>query len=140
MDEGLTATMRAAMPFVELLGIEGLAAEEASVSARGHWSPERCTADGVLHGGYLMALADAAAATCAYLALPDGAAATTTIESKTNFLRAVRAGAVTAEATVVHAGRLTIVVQTDVRDAEHALVSRTLQTQAVLYPGAASAK
>jgi uncharacterized protein (TIGR00369 family) len=137
-DDRLTETVRAAMSFADLLGIEGVATAPGSVTLRGHWSSERCTANGVLHGGYLMTLADCAAATCAYLALPVGAAGTTTIEAKTNFLRAVRAGAVTAEATIVHAGRRTLVVQTDVRDDDGALVSRTLQTQAVLYPETAS--
>jgi uncharacterized protein (TIGR00369 family) len=137
MDDELTATMRAAMPFAEVLGIEAVSAATGSVTARGRWSAERCTANGVLHGGYLMTLADSAAATCAFLALPSDASGTATIESKTNFLRPVRSGAVTAEASLVHAGRTTLVLQTDIRDDDGALVSRTLQTQAVLYPDAA---
>ena len=78
-----------------------------------------------------MALAASAAATLAFLNLPDGAT-TSTIEAKTNFLAAVREGAVTARAALVHRGRTTIVVQTDVTDDDERLVSRTLQTQAVL--------
>jgi uncharacterized protein (TIGR00369 family) len=105
------------------------------VVARLAWAPERCTAAGVLHGGALMTLADAAAATCAFLALPTDATGTTTIESKTNFLRAVRSGWVTATAELVHTGRTTIVVQTDLRDDNGQLVARTLQTQAVLRTG-----
>ena len=94
----------------------------------------RCTAAGVLHGGYLVALADSAAATLAFLDLPEGAA-TSTIEAKTNFIAAVREGTVTARAELVHKGRTTIVVQTDVTDESGRLVSRTLQTQAVLERG-----
>ena len=120
------------MPFAGALGIEGLSAAEGVVVARLAWAPERCTAGGALHGGALMTLADAAAATCSYLALPPDATGTSTIESKTNFLRAVRSGSVTATAEIVHAGRTTIVVQTDVRDDDGQLVARTLQTQAVL--------
>jgi acyl-coenzyme A thioesterase PaaI-like protein len=41
------------------------------------------------------------------LNLPDGAIGTGTIESKTDFLRAVRGGAVTATARPLHAGRAT---------------------------------
>jgi uncharacterized protein (TIGR00369 family) len=55
-----------------------------------------------------------------------------TIEAKTNFLAAVREGSVTARAGPVHVGRRTIVVQVDVTDDAGRLVSRTLQTQAVI--------
>ena len=79
-----------------------------------------------------MALADAAGGVCAFLNLPERATGTTTIESKTNFLRAVRAGHVTATARPLHAGRRTIVVDTELRDDEARLVARTTQTQAVL--------
>jgi len=85
----------------------------------------------VLHGGYLMSLADTAAAALAYLNLPPGAT-TATIEAKTNFLMAVRSGFVTARAEPVHVGRRTIVVQVDVTDDAGARVTRTLQTQAVI--------
>jgi uncharacterized protein (TIGR00369 family) len=81
-----------------------------------------------------MALADSAAATLAFLNLPEGAV-TSTIEAKTNFIAAVREGTVTARAELVHKGRTTIVVQTDVTDGSGRLVSRTLQTQAVLERG-----
>ena len=42
----------------------------------------------------------------------DGAAGTTTIESKTNFLGAVRAGTARAVATPLHVGGTTLVVET----------------------------
>ncbi|HET8812120.1 MAG TPA: PaaI family thioesterase [Gaiella sp.] len=131
MDESLTAMIREAMPLAALLGFEAVDAGPDTVTLRGTWSEERCTAAGVLHGGYLMALADSAAATLAFLTLPTGAT-TSTIEAKTNFLAAVREGSVTACAELVHKGRTTVVVQTDVTDDGGRLVSRTLQTQAVL--------
>ena len=131
MDDALTTMIRDAMPLTEHLGFEGVEGGKDAVVLRGAWAPERCTAAGVLHGGYLMTLADAAAATLAFLNLPADAS-TATIEAKTNFLAAVRAGDVTARAEVVHAGRRTIVVQVDVSDDTGKLVSRTLQTQAVI--------
>ena len=78
-----------------------------------------------------MTLADAAGAVCAFLNLPAGAR-TTTIESKTNFLGAVREGEVTARARPLHVGKTTIVVETDLFDASGRRVARTTQTQAVL--------
>src|SRR6187551_1208723 len=111
------------MPLAAELGFEGIEGGPDAVVLRGAWTPERCTAAGVLHGGYLMALADTAAAALAYLNLPPGAT-TATIEAKTNFL--------TARAEPVHVGRRTIVVQVDVTDDAGRRVTRTLQTQAVI--------
>src|SRR5881392_2416152 len=77
------------MPFARALGIEVTAAVPDEVRGGLDWTPERCTTGGVLHGAALMALGDTLGAICAFLNLPAGAA-TTTIESKTNFFRAVR--------------------------------------------------
>jgi len=131
MDEALTETVRSAMPLAGLLGFDAVEGGPERVVLRGAWAPERCTAAGVLHGGYLMTLADAAAATLAYLNLPERAT-TATIEAKTNFLAGVRAGSVIAQAELVHRGRTTIVVQVDITDEAGRLVTRTLQTQAVI--------
>ena len=95
------------------------------------WDADRCTIGGALHGGALMTLADSVAAVCAFLNLPEGAS-TSTIESKTNFFRGVRDGAVIATARPLHVGRTTIVVQTDLRDLDDKRVAIVTQTQAVL--------
>jgi uncharacterized protein (TIGR00369 family) len=131
VDEALTATVREAMPLAAHLGVEGVEASPERVVLRGAWAPEHCTAAGILHGGYLMTLADMTAAMLAYLNVPSGGT-TTTIEAKTNFLAAVRGGAVTASAELVHKGRRTIVLQVDTTDEAGRLVARTLQTQAVI--------
>ena len=112
----------ATMPFALGVGVELLAA-----------APERCTIAGALHGGALMTLADSVGAVCAYLNLPLGAG-TTTVESGTHFLRAVRAGSVTAVSRPLHAGRTLVVVQTDLLDDDGRRVAQVTQSQAVL-PG-----
>jgi uncharacterized protein (TIGR00369 family) len=127
-----------AMPFTRLLGAEALSAEPDRVRARLAWDPSRCTSGGVLHGGALMALADSTGGWCAFLNMPEGSS-TTTIESKTNFLRAVRSGFVEAESRPLHIGRTIIVVDTELRDDRGTLVARVTQTQAVRAdPGARS--
>ena len=131
MTEDLTALIQDAVPLAAHLGFEAVESGPGAVVLAGRWAPEHCTAAGVLHGGYLMTLADTAAAALAFTNLPDGAT-TATIEAKTNFLAAVREGAVTARAELVHKGRTTIVLQVDIRDDDGRLVSRTLQTQAVI--------
>ncbi|MFB6819305.1 PaaI family thioesterase [Streptomyces sp. NPDC056347] len=132
----------ALMPFAGLTGVEVESAGPDEVVARLPWAAERCTAGGVLHGGALVTLADAAAGICAYLSLPDGAS-TSTIELKTNFFSAVRGGAVVAVARPLHRGASFIVVQTDLYDHRGRAgdgrtgphrVAQTTQTQAVLRP------
>jgi len=123
--------LHTAMPFAVLIGAEPVAASPDEVCLRVDWDPTRCTAGGVLHGGLLMALADTGGAWCAFLNLPTGAS-TSTIESKTNFLRGVRSGRVTTVSRPLHVGRTTVVVDTEVRDDDGRLVARTTQTQAVL--------
>ncbi|MEU8970674.1 PaaI family thioesterase [Streptomyces monashensis] len=126
------AGLLAAMPFAAGLGIELREATAERVVGALAWSPQLCTAGGVLHGGALMALADSVGAVCAYLNLPEGASGTSTVESKTNFLRAVTSGHVHATARPLHLGGTLLVVQTDLRDDRDRLVGQTTQTQIVL--------
>lgn len=118
------------IPFSSTLGIELVSATPERVEGRLAWSPEKCTADGVLHGGALIAMADNFGAMCAYLNLPPGAT-TSTIESKTNFFRAVREGYVYSVTRTLHVGRSTIAIQTDLFDADGKHVAQTTQTQMV---------
>ncbi len=120
------------MPFTTTLGITFRSSDPSCVRATLDWAAELCTAGGALHGGTLMSLADSTAGACAYLNLPEGAAGTTTIESKTNFLGAVHSGRVEASSTPLHVGRTVIVVDTEVRDERGALVARVTQSQLVL--------
>jgi 1,4-dihydroxy-2-naphthoyl-CoA hydrolase len=127
-----TALMHRMMPFTALLGATALRADPQEVALRLDWDESRCTTAGLLHGGALMALADAAGGWCAFLNLPDGATGTATVTSATNFLRPVTSGHVEAAARVLHRGRTTIIVDTEVRDAAGKLAARITQTQAVL--------
>jgi 1,4-dihydroxy-2-naphthoyl-CoA hydrolase len=126
------AAVWSTMPFAQTLGSELLEADPGGVRARVAWDESRCTAGGMLHGGVLMSLADSAAAVCAFLNLPEGAKGTTTVESKTNFLRGVREGTVTATSKPLHKGRRFVVVETELTDDQDRLVAKVTQTQAVL--------
>ncbi|HKF14134.1 MAG TPA: PaaI family thioesterase [Gaiellaceae bacterium] len=119
-------------PLAGTLGIEVTHADPDEVRGGMDWAPERCTAGGVLHGGALMAFADTLGGVCAFLNLPNGASNTATVESKTNFFRAVREGRVTGVTRPLHVGRSFIVVQTDVFDDDERRVAQVTQTQAVL--------
>jgi uncharacterized protein (TIGR00369 family) len=114
-----------------LLGLRFVEATRERVVAELVVRDELRTAGGALHGGTLMALADTAGAFATILNLPPGAA-TTTLESKTNFVAAGRAGVVHAESTPLHRGKRTMVWQTRITDDAGRLLSLTIQTQMVL--------
>ena len=132
-DEKFTDLIRKIMPFCDVLGLLVISATPQRVEATADWAEERTTVFGGLHGGYIMAIADSVGALCASQNLPEGAE-TSTIESKTNFLRPVTGGTVTIVAAPIHVGRTTIVVQTAITRDDGKSVSLTTQTQAVTGP------
>ena len=82
------------------------------------------------HGGFLMTLADFTGAAAAYMAKPEGAVTSTTVESKTNMVASAPAGTrLRATSTPVHVGKRTSVWTTRVETLEGKLVSITTQTQ-----------
>lgn len=115
----------------ELLGIRLVETNPDRVIAELAIRDDLRTVGGALHGGTLMALADTVGAVATVLNLPPGTG-TTTLESKTNFFAAGRAGLVRAEATPLHRGKRTMVWQTRVTDEAGRLLSQTIQTQMVL--------
>lgn len=130
-DTDLTALTHSAMPFMALFGLTIRSGSAERVVGTAEWTAERCTVGGALHGGFLMSMADGVGGLCAFLNLPEGAS-TSTIESKTNFFRAVTDGEITITSVPLHVGRSTIVVQTDIVRADGKAVTRTTQTQAVI--------
>ena len=133
-DPAQTESVRSAMPFAGVLDVDMLITTKEEVRGRIVWDESRCTSGGVLHGGVVMGLADTLGGLCAFLNLPDAATGTTTIESKTNFLRGVREGAVTASTRPLHIGRTMIVLETEIAREDGALVAKVTQTQAIHYP------
>jgi 1,4-dihydroxy-2-naphthoyl-CoA hydrolase len=121
------------MPFAELKGVTFTEAERDRVVARMLVRPDLCTLNHTLHGGAVMALADSVGAAATFINLPEDAKGTTTIESKTNFIGAAKAGVMLrAVATPIHLGRRTQVWQTRIETAEGKLVAMVTQTQMVL--------
>src|SRR5437867_3743772 len=121
--------------FPGLLGIRFLEAEPEMVRAELMVRKDLCTMPmAVLHGGAVMSFADTLGAVATVLNLPPGAG-TTTLESKTNFLRAAPVNTtITGECTPIHRGKSTMVWQTRVLSAEGDLIAIVTQTQMVLQP------
>jgi uncharacterized protein (TIGR00369 family) len=123
------AAIRDLMPFAADLGIELLEVDPECVRGRLEWAARLTTTGAIMHGGAIMALADTCGAVCAYLNLPPDAQGTATIESKTNFLRAVQNGAAIATTKPLHKGRTLIVLDTEVTRDDGKLAARVTQTQ-----------
>ncbi|MEZ5322247.1 MAG: PaaI family thioesterase [Microthrixaceae bacterium] len=132
-DDALTAILQSSMPLCRTLGMIAVSTDAGEVVLQLDYDETLCTAGGLMHGGALMALADSAGAMCAFLNLPEGAAGTATIESKTNMLGAVTAGVVTATARPLQVGSRIIVVETELT-CDGQLVAKTIQTQIVKMP------
>lgn len=120
------------MPFSKLMGIVFTKAEPDEVRAEMPVREDLCTTGSILHGGAVMALADSLGAVATVLNLPAGKG-TTTLESKTNFLCAAKAGStVTAVTTPLHKGSRTQVWTTRILRADGKTVAIVTQTQMVL--------
>lgn len=124
------------MPLARLMGIRLVEQSPDRVVAEMTVREDLCTANSILHGGAYMAFADTIGAVATVLNLPPGAG-TTTVESKTNFISAIRAGEVArAECTPVHRGKTTQVWTTRILRPDGKLAAIVTQTQMVLAPRA----
>ncbi len=122
------------MPFAKMMGVQVSEASGERVVGTLLVRDELCTAGGILHGGAIMAFADSLGAIGGFMSLPEGAAGTTTLESKTNFLGGAKAGVnVRGETMPVHRGKRTSVWQTKISTEDGKAVALVLQTQMVLF-------
>jgi len=112
-------------------GIRVVAADKHKVIGEIDADERHLNGVGIVHGGAYMAFADELGGLAAGLNLPPGMR-TTTIESKTNFLRASPPGRLTAEAVPVHVGDRAILVQTTIYGPDGKQAAVVTQTQLVL--------
>lgn len=121
--------MSTGMPFSDLMGVEIVERSKDRVVGRLTVRDDLCTAGGILHGGAFMAFADALGAVGGVMNLSPGAR-TTTLESKTNFLRGAPVGStVLGEAIPLHVGRRSSVWQTRITGEDGKLLAIVTQTQ-----------
>jgi uncharacterized protein (TIGR00369 family) len=133
-DEGLREVAEAQPAFARFLGSELVNYSRDRVVAELVVGENHANRNGLLHGGAIMAFADNLGGTAASLNLPRGAR-TTTLESKTNFLRVITVGErATGECVPLHRGRTTSVWQTTISDGQGRVAAIVTQTQLVLVP------
>jgi 1,4-dihydroxy-2-naphthoyl-CoA hydrolase len=121
--------------FPGLVGVEIKAIEQGLLRAELPVRDELFAPNGFLHAGAVVTLADTAAGYATVAHLPDAASGFTTLELKTNFVRAAREGVLLCEATAVHLGRSTQVWDATVTtNGDDRPVALFRCTQLVLYP------
>lgn len=130
--ERLREVAEAQPPLARFMGFRLVSYSPEEVVGEMVVHPDLINRNGVLHGGAVMAFADNLGGTAASLNLP-GATRTTTLESKTNFLRPVGAGETARGVCIpLHRGRRTSVWQTTITDEAGKVVAVVTQTQLVL--------
>jgi 1,4-dihydroxy-2-naphthoyl-CoA hydrolase len=117
--------------FIKALGIRFVEVSKTRVLAEMDAGPEHSNGNGAVHGGIYMAFADTLGARGAIMNLPDDCR-TSTLESKTNFLRGASVGKLVGDCTPVHVGRTTQVWRTVVTDANGKKCAEVTQTQIVV--------
>jgi len=126
------AVAEAQPAFARFMGVRITSASRDQVEAELTVSDDFINRNGVLHGGAIMAFADILGGAASVLNLPDGAR-TTTIESKTNFFRAVSLGETARAACIpLHRGRTTMVWQTTITGGDGRRAAIVTQTQLVM--------
>lgn len=118
-------------PFARMMGVRMTLVTKARLEGELLVTPDHCTIPATLHGGAIMALADNIGGIGAFLNMAPGSV-TSTIESKTNFIRPVPVGQ-TAKAvtTPVNIGRTLQVWKTEIYREDGKLAAVVTQTQIV---------
>ena len=121
--------------FPGFVGVQITAIEQGLLRAELPVRDELFAPNGFLHAGAVVTLADTAAGYATVAHLPEGASGFTTLELKTNFVRAAREGILLCEARAVHLGRSTQVWDATVTaSGGERPVALFRCTQLVLYP------
>jgi uncharacterized protein (TIGR00369 family) len=117
------------------LGIRIVAIGDGTLTAELEVLPHLLAANGYLHAGSVVTLADTASGYGCIANLPEGAANFTTIELKSNHLGTARDGVITCTAKVAHKGRTTQVWDATVTDKTSGRTIALFRcTQMILYP------
>jgi uncharacterized protein (TIGR00369 family) len=114
------------------IGVEIESVADGVVRGRMELADHHLAPNGYLHAAAVIGLADTACGYGSILSLPEGGIGFTTIELKTNFVRSVREGTVTCEATLVHGGRTTQIWDATVRDPDGRPMALFRCTQLIL--------
>lgn len=132
MSEDLAAEIdQANAPFAKMIGVKITRATKDRIEGELKVTKDHCTIPATLHGGAIMAFADNMGGIGAFLNMPSNSM-TTTIESKTNFLRPIPDGQTArAVTTPVKIGRTIQVWQTEISRDDGKRAAIVTQTQMI---------
>lgn len=121
-------------PFAKLMGVEMTLVTKERIEGTVKVTKDHCTIPDMMHGGAIMAFADNMGGVGAFMNMPPGAR-TTTVESKTNFLRPIPVGQTArAVTTPVNLGRQLQVWKSEIFRDDGKLAAVVTQTQIILPP------
>lgn len=120
------------IPFAERLGIRLIHRAVGDVILELDLNDDHMNSWQMAHGGVIMSMLDIAMATSAKT-LDDAASDATTVELKTNFLKAA-SGRVTARALAHRTGRSLVFVEGELRNEPQDLLARATGTFKLRYP------
>ncbi len=119
-------------PFAKQMGVVMTLVTKDRIEGEVKVTKDHCTIPDVMHGGAIMAFADNMGGIGAFVNMPQGAM-TTTVESKTNFLRPIPIGQTAkAVATPVNIGRQLHVWRTEIFRDDGKLAAIVTQTQIIM--------
>lgn len=119
-------------PFADHLGLRITATSPSRVEGQMLAAPFLINRNGTLHGGAVMGMADHLGGLGAFMNIGP-TESTATVESKTNFFRAIPAGdLVTGVSVLLHGGRQTMVWQTTLTRSDGKMAAMVTQTQIIL--------
>jgi acyl-CoA thioesterase len=119
-------------PFGDLLGMDFESAGDGEAVFALDVRADHMNPHGVVHGGVLFSLADTCMGSALYTRMEPGESCAT-IEIKMNYLAPVTAGRLVCRTRVLHKGRSTSVLESDLRAGE-ALVATALGTYTIFQP------
>jgi acyl-CoA thioesterase len=137
-EQELARRLRATRP-ARLFGFTLEGAEPGRAVLRMPVKRQHMQVHGVMHGGFLAALADTAGALGIYLVVPRGTRLAT-IEMKINYLEPVERGVLTAEGRLLRRGRNFAVSECDIHNDERRLVAKALITYSISKSGGAGTR
>ena len=121
------------VPYTRLLGIQLTHVSKIEIHGEMPVTRDITNHTPNVHGGAIMSFADALGAVGAFLNMPDGAEGTTTIESKTNFIKpAMIDDKLIGISRPLSVGRRLSIWQTDITRNDGKRVAQVTQTQIYL--------
>lgn len=117
-----------------MMGIVVTQVEQGNMRAKMEVKKEFFAPNGFLHAGSIVTFADTIAGYSTTAHMPENGKSFTTLELKSNFLKAAREGFIECESTAEHLGRTTQVWRVEVRHVEtQKKIAVFSCTQLILY-------